>query len=319
MKRLTGRLLLVLLALLLAPTQAWADKLVALSFDDVPRDRGAFLTPDERTVRLVAALKRARVRQAVFFVTPGLLEQPDGAGGEARISAYARAGHVLANHSWDHTALSALDAPAYLADLDRTAAWLHGRPSYRPWFRFPYLDEGQTDLAKYRAVQAGLRTRGLHDGYVTIDGSDWVLEELSVTARTQGRVIDMHALRDLYLFDHVNAAEAADAMARKILGRSPVHVMLLHETDLAALYIADLVTELHRHGWRVVPIDRAYRDPVARLTPHPGDAEGTLLDMLADERRVDDPLWPQPLSDDTLRFLFDKQVIRANAKPAGTP
>lgn len=316
--RLAGRLLLVLLALLLVPAQAWADKLVALSFDDVPRDRGAFFTPDERTEKLIAALKRAKVRQAAFFVTPGLLEQPDGAGGEARIRAYVTAGHVLGNHSWDHESLSTVSAAAYLADLDRTGAWLRGRPGNRPWFRFPYLDEGQGDLVKHEAVRTGLKARGLRDGYVTIDGSDWLLDELSVAARKQGRAIDMKALHDLYVFDHVNAAEAADAMARKILGRSPVHVMLLHETDLAALYIADLVEELHRHGWRVVPIDRAYRDPVARLVPHPADAEGTLLDMLADEHHTDDPLWPQQLSEDTLRFLFDKQVVRANAVPAGT-
>lgn len=313
------RWLLILLALLLAPTQAWADKLVALSFDDVPRDRGAFFTPDERTRLLVAALARAKVKQAAFFVTPGLLEQPDGAGGEARIEAYVAAGHVIANHSWDHDALSKSSAATYLADIDRTEAWLHGRPGRRPWFRFPYLDEGGADTAKHGAVLDGLAARGLHNGYVTIDGSDWLLEERSVAAKAQSREIDMNALHDLYIFDHVNAAEAADAMARKILGRSPVHVMLLHETDLAALYIADLVAELRRHGWRVVPIDRAYADRIALLVPHPADANGTLLEMLADERNIDDPLWPQPLSEDTLRFLFDKQVVHANAAPTGKP
>src|SRR5688500_19554140 len=94
------RLAFMLLVLIAAP--AAAQKRVALSFDDVPRAPGAFMTPDERTTALIAALDRAGVRQAAFFVTTGNLDQPFGSGGEARIAAYARAGHVIANHSHSH-------------------------------------------------------------------------------------------------------------------------------------------------------------------------------------------------------------------------
>ena len=62
------------------------------------------MTVEQRTERLIAALRRAGVRQAAFFVTPGHLEQPWGAGGEARIAAYVRAGHVIANHSYPPSA-----------------------------------------------------------------------------------------------------------------------------------------------------------------------------------------------------------------------
>ena len=86
------RLLAVLLAALLslAATPAAAEKRIAFSFDDVPRQPGAFMTVEERTDRLLAALRRAGVRQAAFFVTPGHLQQPWGAGGEARAALCAR-------------------------------------------------------------------------------------------------------------------------------------------------------------------------------------------------------------------------------------
>lgn len=107
------------------------QKRIALTFDDVPRHRGAFMTPDERGARLIVALKQAGVRQAAFFVTPGNLDTPDGQGGEKRIAAYAAAGHVLANHSFSHRALSAIPAADYLADIDRAEAWLKGRKGRR--------------------------------------------------------------------------------------------------------------------------------------------------------------------------------------------
>ena len=87
------------LALLAAIPAAAQDKTIAFSFDDVPRHAGAFFTPDERAIRLIAGLAEGGVAQAGFFVTPSNLDTPDGAGGAERIRAYVAAGHVIANHS----------------------------------------------------------------------------------------------------------------------------------------------------------------------------------------------------------------------------
>ena len=84
------------------------------------------MTPDERTIALIAALKEAGVEQAAFFVTTGNLEDDYGANGEARIRAYVEAGHVIANHSHSHTHLSDSTVADYIADLDKAEAWLDG-------------------------------------------------------------------------------------------------------------------------------------------------------------------------------------------------
>src|SRR3954462_4722236 len=98
----------LLLALWTAP--AAADKRIALTFDDVPRDRGAFFTPDQRTIRLIAGLHEAGVRQAAFYIVPGQVGHDDGVGGEERIKAYVAAGHVIADHSFTHPHLSGMTA-----------------------------------------------------------------------------------------------------------------------------------------------------------------------------------------------------------------
>ena len=167
------RWLVAALAGLLAAVPVGAQKRIAFTFDDVPRQTGAFFSADERTARLIDALRRGGVTQAAFFVTTGNLEKPFGAGGEKRIADYVAAGHVIANHSNAHMWLHRTSVADYVADIDQAARWLEGRAGYRPWFRFPFLDEGRRDLAKRDSVRAALRARGLRNGYVTIDNYDW--------------------------------------------------------------------------------------------------------------------------------------------------
>ncbi|SOB87423.1 Polysaccharide deacetylase [Sphingomonas guangdongensis] len=312
------RWLLALLALLSVP--AAAQKRIALTFDDVPRGRGAFLSPDERTRLLIAGLRRAGVRQAAFFVNSGKMTDP--AADQRRINSYAAAGHVLANHSATHPALSDVTPQAYLADIDRAELWLRTQKGHRAWFRYPYLNEGRKDKAKRDAVRAGLAARGLRNGYVTADGYDWHLEALAVKAVADGKSIDRAALRNLYVETQVGAAEFADALARKATGGSPAHVLLLHETDLAALYIGDLVAALKSKGWQIVTADAAYADPIAEEatrydTP---SAQGTLTEMLAWAKGLPAPRWYERNDEALLTRLFDDRVLHAptpttSAKP----
>lgn len=315
------RTLVVLFAIMLAlcgcatPPPSPAGKRIAISFDDVPRHPGAFFTPDERSRRLLAELRQARVRQAAFFVTTGNLEQPFGQGGEARTAAYVAAGHVIANHSHTHWHLNATPAADYLADLDRAEAWLRTRPGRRPWFRHPYLDEGWRDKARRDAVRTGLAARGLRNGYVTVDASDWNMEALTTAAVRAGKAIDRRALRDLYVETHVQAANYYDGLARRVLGRSPAHTLLLHETDLAALHIGDLVRALRADGWEIVTNDEAYADPLRDAAPDVPVAQGTITEMLAWEKGLPAPRWYERNDTALATRLFNERVLKERSKP----
>jgi peptidoglycan-N-acetylglucosamine deacetylase len=300
----------VFLALLTFTTPSFAQKRIALSFDDIPRHQGAFMTPDERGKHLIAALKRAKVKQAVFFLNPGKLTEPQGQGGAARISAYVRAGHVIANHSNSHPAVTAVTAEEYLADIDAAENWLKGKVGYRPWFRFPFLNEGRKDKVKRDAIRAGLAARGLRNGYVTAEAADWHIDDLTIQAAKAGKVIDQAALRDFYVARHVEAANAYEEIALKTLGRAPAHVMLLHETDIAALFIGDLVDALRKDGWTIISADEAYRDPIGKLMPNVPSAQGTLTEALAWEKGLPAPRWYPLLDTDRLTALFNEKVLK---------
>ena len=305
---------LIFLALLAAPVAA--QKRVAISFDDVPRHAGAFMTQEERTARLIAALARARVPQAAFFVTTGHLDRPDRAGGEQRIAAYVRAGHVIANHSHSHLWLHRTAVETYVADLDRAAARLAGRPGFRPWYRFPFLDEGRQDREKRDALRSALRERGLGNGYVTIDTYDWFVDDLANRARRADRTIDMAGLRDLYVESIVGAAEFNESVAQRTLGRSPAHVLLLHETDTAALFIEAVVAALRARGWEIISADEAYRDSIARIEPQTTFLNAGRVAALA---RVQGyparELISQWTEEEFLTRLFNERVLHQSGAP----
>lgn len=309
------RIVAALLACLLLALPAAAQKRIALSFDDAPRGAGAFLDPDARAKKLTAALKCAGVKQAVFFVNPGNIGQPGHGDGVVNLDRYVKAGHVLANHSWSHPKLGNTDADAYLADLDRAEAWLKARPGYRPWFRFPFLDEGGKDKVKRDAIRAGMKARGLINGYVTAESSDWNIESLTIAAKQAGKPIDMKALRDLYVESHVEAAEFYDALALKTLGRSPAHVMLLHETDIAALFIGDLVKALKAKGWTIITADEAYADPLRDAAPDTPHAQGTLIEALAWEKGLPAPRWYDRNDLRIANPLFAQRVLGETPAP----
>ncbi len=299
----------------LAASPVSAKKQIALTFDDIPRMQGAFLTTEDRRAKLIAALKRAKVKQAAFFVNPSKLE----GGDDHRIMDYVRAGHVIANHSNTHVNLSDVSAEEYLADIDKAELWLKGRKGYRPWFRFPYLNEGRKDKIKRDAIRAGLKARGLRNGYVTAESSDWHIENLTIEAARNQKVMDRNALRDLYVRWHVEAANFYDDLAVKTLGRSPAHVLLLHETDIAALYIEDLVAALRKDGWTIISADKAYSDPIAKSMPDTPSAQGDLVQAMAWEKGLPAPRWYKYNNTDLATKEFYAKVFTMNIIDAPAP
>lgn len=313
--RLLALIVLLPLAACVSATavpQQQPQKRIALSFDDVPRAPGGFFTPEERTEMLIQALAQAKVAQAAFFVTTGNLERPFGTGGEERIGAYVAAGHVIGNHSHSHKWLSRTSVDDYVADLDRAEAWLKDRPGHRPWYRFPFLNEGGKDLERRDAVRAALGKRGLRNAYVTIDNYDWHLDALAARAMREDRVMNLDALRDLYVETLVDTANFYDRIALETLQRSPAHMLLLHETDLAALFIPDLVAALRADGWEIVTADEAYRDPIAAVEPDTwflGEGRVSALAQIAG--RAPAELVHERTDEGVLARLFEERVLQA--------
>ena len=309
--RLFATLLAVVVLAGVGPTSADSIALpgrtIALTFDDATRGDGPFFSGVERTRRLVEALSRAGVEEAMFFVTTNNVARA-GDSGEERLRAYTAAGHVLGNHSHSHQWLSRVDTGAYIADLDEAIERLAAFDNVTPYYRFPFLDEGRaTD--KRDALREALQKRGLRNGYVTVDTYDWYLVTLAQQARKGDVEFDLDDLRDLYVDVITRSTEFYDAMAQRTLGRSPHHVLLLHENDLAAMFIGDLVAELRNRGFQIIPATLAFTDPIAAREPDTlflGQGRIAALAHEAGWKPVD--LVSPTEDEDYLRRRFDEEV-----------
>ncbi len=134
-------------------------------------------------------------------------------------------------------------------------------------------------------MRAALKARGLHNGYATVDGSDWNIESLD-RRRGEGGQDDRHGRpsRPLCRNDGPGGANFADGLSQKTWGRQPAQVIVLHETDMAALFIADLAKALRKDGWKIITADEAYADPISKLAPDVPYANGTLVELAAWEK-----------------------------------
>ena len=257
------RLALALLAVLSAGSAEASEKRIAFTYDDGPKPDGAFFTGEERTAHLITALKDGGVEGAAFFIKTDNIK---GETEKQRIRDYAAAGHVIANHSHSHQWLHKTDADAYVADIDKAEEILAQFDNRRPWFRFPYLDEGR-DLEKRDALRAALAERNLMSGYVTVDTFDWHMDAIVGAAKRKGECVDKERAGEVYVDMLVAAAEHFQTMALDAMGRAPAQVILLHENDMAAMFADDLARGLRAAGWEIIAADEAFADPIAEDLP----------------------------------------------------
>ena len=255
------RYLPVVLSLLIAPTLAARE--IAFTFDDAPTPDSALMTGQERTTRLIDALIAAKVPDALFFVKADYIN----ADTQKRLEQYIAAGFHLANHSYSHKSASELGTLDYPADVYKAHLLLKEYKNFLPYHRFPFLHYGK-DVAAITSLQQSLTELGYKDGYVTIDNFDWYVSSLLTKAAEEKKTINYDNARKFYVETLYESIEFYDAIAKTSLGRSPRHVMLLHENDAAALFVGDLITHLRSKGWKIITPQQAYQNPIAPNFPN---------------------------------------------------
>jgi peptidoglycan/xylan/chitin deacetylase (PgdA/CDA1 family) len=242
-------------------SNSWEQGEIALSLDDAPMPGTYFLSGKERTKKILKALQEVGCPPIGLFAVGEYLS--DGVS-KKRLKDYAAAGHIIANHGYSHLNLNHVSAEKFIEDLRRAHEILVSLPNFRPFFRFPYLAEGNTK-AKRKLVIDSLKAMGYQEGYVTVSNHDYRLNQLFVRAIRQKKIIDYAKLKKLYISILWNCIKENQKIALQLLKRPVKHVLLLHENDLAALFIGDLITHLRAKGWKVISIEEAYQDSLSQL------------------------------------------------------
>lgn len=252
---------------------------VALTFDDGPRTKATpRLSPAARNQALLDHLAQTGVPGALF-VTLG--NGADTSEGLALLRAWGAAGHRIGNHTVTHPDLHAagVSLAAYQAEAEACDRVIATVPGYRPWFRFTFLREGNTP-EKRDGMRAFLQAKGWRNAHVTLDTSDWRLDEKLTEVLTRDPKADLGPIRTAYLAHVKQRAGAYRDLSRRLLGREIPQVMLMHHNLLNALFLGDVIAMLKKEGWTFVDPERAFADPVYQLQPErPKPGQSLLLSL----------------------------------------
>jgi peptidoglycan/xylan/chitin deacetylase (PgdA/CDA1 family) len=284
------------------------SKEIAITFDDSPRQASGYFSGPSRAEKLVKELKTHNVRQVVFFSNSSRLDLE----GMQRLRSYSQAGHIIANHTHDHPDFNKTGLEEYAQNFLLADSKLSQFKSFKKLFRFPFLREGDSDF-KRDGMREVLKKHGYSNAYITLNNYDWYIESMFQSAIKDGVSVDLDRMRQFYVQVMMESIEYYDDMAQSILGRSPKHILLLHEMDISALYIGDLVDELRGKGWKIISPEEAYTDEIAQYQAHdifpynPGR-----IGEIAREKGQKKGLWHETLDEKYLEKRFTKEVLNAD-------
>jgi peptidoglycan/xylan/chitin deacetylase (PgdA/CDA1 family) len=281
-------------------------KEIAITFDDAPRFARGYFDGPTRAIKLIDNLQKASIDQVAFFSVSKELNEE----GTARIDKYANAGHLIANHTNTHPDFNVTSLSDYKKDFITADDKLSHFKNFIKWFRFPYLREGN-DLEKRDGMRKTLNDMGYTHAYVTINNYDWYIEDLFQKAIKNGKKIDFEKLKKFYVSVLIDGVEYYDQMAVRLLERSPKHVILLHETDINALFIGDLAQELKNRGWKIISPKAAYEDKISNyLATTVARFNPGRIGEIARDRGETAGLWHEACNETYLENRFNKEVIQ---------
>ncbi|WP_337043843.1 polysaccharide deacetylase family protein [Emticicia sp. 17c] len=251
---------------------------VAFTFDDgQTNDIGTYKLEDWNE-RLLSHLKKHQLK-AILFSSGANKTTPRG---KYVLSSWNNAGHLIANHTFTHPSFSSKNVTleGFKKELLQNDSIIKAYSNYTRYFRFPYLKEGNTP-EKIDGFRAFMQQQGYKNGHVTIDASDWYINNRLIARLTQNPKADISGFREYYKNHLLNRATFYDSLAYALSGRRISHVILLHHNLAAALFLDDLVQHFKANGWEVMAADKAYQDKIYDEVPRNIPAGESLIWALA--------------------------------------
>jgi peptidoglycan-N-acetylglucosamine deacetylase len=253
----------------------------SITMDDFYWQNPVKLTAAERNQSILETL-RANSIKAALFVIGGNIEDAEG---KQLLSAWDQAGHLIGNHTYSHRSLSAPDVnvKAYEQDILRAEALLKNYSRFRKYFRFPMLKEGETATARDE-IRAFLAEHGYRTGHVTIDNSDWLIDQRFTARLKKDPNADVTPYRDYYLEHMWERADYYNTLAQRTLGYQVKHTVLMHFNLLNGLFLGDLIAMFKSKGWQPIDAEDAFKDPVFAAKPKVLPAGESIIWSVAKEK-----------------------------------
>lgn len=252
---------------------------IAITMDDFNLFGATQTIAERRNRALLDALRAHSNLKAAAFICGRNI---DSALGRGIVKEWGDAGHMISNHTYSHWFYPSHSFEEFAQDTLRVETLIRDMPGFTKRFRFPALKEGNT-LERRDKMRAFLKSHGYGMGYVTVDASDWYIDQRLCARLAQNPKADLTGYRDYYLNHLFDRATFYDSLSRKALGRSVKHTLLIHHNVLNEFFLGDALRMFQSKGWRLIDAAEAFADPVFSTAPDILPAGESIIWALAKE------------------------------------
>jgi peptidoglycan/xylan/chitin deacetylase (PgdA/CDA1 family) len=205
-------------------------------------------------------------------------------------------GNPLGNHTWSHPSLDKSSAKKYIANIAENEPLLEKVDPLGDWhwFRFPYLEEGDT-LAKRNAVRDYLLGHHYKIAEVTLDFGDYMWNDAYARCAAKHDDAAITSLHNSYLATADEYITYSRTLSQRLYGRDIPYVLLLHVGAFDAKMLPQLIALFRERGFEFVSLPQAESDPAYSVDPkvaYPGG--GLLMELAATTRNVNLPNATEP-------------------------
>jgi len=255
---------------------------VALTIDDPKTDLGASapMTWQEANDRFLGVLHDRELR-AALFVCGMRVDSPEG---KKLLGTWDDARHLICSHSYSHLFYNSAQTTydAFAADFLRNEPVVAPYRNRARLFRYPFLKAGDTAEKRDR-FRALLKEHDYRSGEVTIDASDWYVDERMLARLARDPDAKLQPYRDYLVAHLLDRASFYRHLALAVLGAEIRHTLLIHYRALTALFLPEIIESFEKAGWQWIDAQRAYDDPVFLREPKTLPAGESLVWTLAAE------------------------------------
>jgi len=231
---------------------------LAPTFDDPTLSLGSILRWPEANRRILQAVSDKGVRAALFVCGMRVVD----ADGAKLLSAWDQAGHLICNHSYSHKFYGARtsyeDFAADFLKNEKVIAPYHNRTAL---FRYPFLKEGDTADKRDR-FRALLKERGYRVGHVTIDASDWYVNQRFVDRLGKQAKAAVAPYGDYLIAHLLDRAAFYRQLSLDVVGHDIRHTLLMHYNPLNAFLLSEVMSAFEAAGWQWIDASLAFEDPI---------------------------------------------------------
>jgi peptidoglycan-N-acetylglucosamine deacetylase len=260
---------------------------IAVTMDDPSTSLGRNIAWREANRAILDTLGKWNLKIALFVC--GM--RVDSPQGKELLGQWDEAGHLICNHSYSHLNFNGKTAYSdFAADFERNEPLVKPYRRSARLFRYPFLKEGDT-AEKRDQFRALLKRKSYCVGHVTVDGSDWYVDERMNARLEKQPAVDTQPYGDYLVAHLLDRAAFYRQLALDVLDREIPHTLLLHHRMINALYLEDVISGFSDKGWQWIDARRAFDDAVFKRQPQIAPAGESLVWALAKESgRFDDRL-----------------------------